>query len=90
MKQTSLKFVPRVLKCFFKRKKKTKCRSEGATKVELITFMLLILVENIGKSHINEICEDCLKICFCKILFVFKLIMFKNKGLYFAQDSVCF
>jgi hypothetical protein len=55
-------------------------------------WRLLILVENIhvGKSHINEICEDCLKICFCKILFVFKLDMFKNKGLYFWQDSVCF
>ena len=53
-------------------------------------WRLLILVENIhvGKFHINEICEDCLEICLCKILFVFKLDMFKNKGLYFWQDSV--
>jgi hypothetical protein len=34
---------------------------------------MLILVENIHvvKSHINEICEECLKTCLCKILFVF-------------------
>jgi hypothetical protein len=69
----------------WKRKMKLMCYFQSR-------WRLLILVENIhvGKSHINEICEDCLKICFCKILFVFKLDMFKNKGLYFGQDSVCF
>jgi hypothetical protein len=52
----------------------------------------LILVENIHveKSHINEICKDCLKICLSIILFVFKPDMFKNKGLHFWQNSICF
>jgi hypothetical protein len=57
-----------------------------------IKVEIFILVENIHfqKFHINEICEDCLKVCICKILFVFKLDMFKNKSLYFWQDFVGF
>jgi hypothetical protein len=41
-------------------------------------------------SDTTEIVKIAFMICFCKILFVFKLVMFKNKGLYFWQDSVRF
>jgi hypothetical protein len=45
---------------------------------------------HVEKSHNNEICKDCLKTCFCNILFVFRLNMFKNKSLYFWQGFFVF
>jgi hypothetical protein len=53
---------------------------------------LLILVENIDveKSHINEICVDCLKICFCKILFVLNWICLKIKIYIFGKIQFVF